>query len=77
MDEARERTITLLKHLDEYISGFRDNLNGTQALHMIKWLNRELDREQLQALMKELDLDNLDVIEYLLDRVELNPTRYN
>lgn len=77
MDEARQRTETLLKHLDEYISGFRENMNGSQALYTIKWMNRELDSEQLHALIKELDLTNADVIEYLLERVELDPKRYN
>lgn len=77
MEEARERTIKLIKSLDDFLSGFPGHLTAKQAIHMIKWINTNLDRPAFVALMKELDLENLNVIQYLMDQEELNPTRYN
>jgi hypothetical protein len=71
-----ERTESIIRSLDNYLSGYGD-LTATQFLTTIRWINSNLDRQSFQEFMKELDIEHQNVLIYLLDRVELNPTRYN
>jgi hypothetical protein len=82
MEQARERTMNMLKGLDDMLSSYNMATSNTKLLKKIefnlRWINTNLDTKAItEVIDKAYELENSDVMIDLLSQKEFDPKRFN